>query len=158
MTHQEMVREFCQMIGAPTRTPPSLPRFRDEELRARLVLEEAVETAVALVGRERLRALVEHAVSKAKGERDLVDAIDGVCDLVYVALGTAEALDFDLAPHFAEVHRANMQKVNVPVDEHGKRGQKPDGWRPPDHLGVLGALNPRVSAILRVDEIRALRR
>jgi predicted HAD superfamily Cof-like phosphohydrolase len=38
----------------------------------------------------------------------------------------------DLAPHFEEVHRANMTKLAGPKREDGKQ-LKPEGWQPPDH-------------------------
>lgn len=92
--------------------------LRDVELRARLIEEEARETV------EAMRA------------GDLVETIDGLCDLVYVALGAACACGVDLEPYFAEVHRTNMAKDPDLKDETGKL-IKPPGWVPPNIRRLL---------------------
>jgi predicted HAD superfamily Cof-like phosphohydrolase len=72
---------------------------------------------------------------------DLVEAIDGMCDLLCVVYGTAAEFGIDLAPFWDEVHRTNMAKAGGPVREDGKR-LKPPGWTPPDIAGVLAAVAP----------------
>ena len=67
---------------------------------------------------------------------DLVGAIDGIVDLLYVTLGTAVAFGIDVAPFFAEVHRSNMAKTGGGLDAGGKV-TKPPGWVAPDIAGVL---------------------
>lgn len=130
---QDQVREFYLKLGAPT--CPAPPAFRDAMLRARLILEEAMETAVGLVGTTAAISVAQDFMKKeyTRGDRrpDLVEAVDGLCDLTYVTYGTAEALGVDLEPHFDVVHEANMQKENRPIDGHGKRGHKPEGWVDP---------------------------
>lgn len=97
------------------------PQIRRAELRADLILEEAVETFRAL------------------HRNDLAGAIDGLCDLIVVALGTACEMGVDLDPFWQEVHRTNMEKAGGPVREDGKR-LKPEGWQPPDIAGLLHTL------------------
>lgn len=81
-------------------------------------------------------------------EGDLPKMVDALCDLVYVALGTAHMHCVDFDAHWAEVQRANMAKArSTParegfVDPRSKRGHsldvvKPDGWKPPDHAPIL---------------------
>jgi predicted HAD superfamily Cof-like phosphohydrolase len=122
MTHvpQQMVEDWHRAMGAPVGTTPAIRR---PELRAELIWEEADETYTAIYG------------------GDLVAAIDGLCDLLYVVYGTAVEFGVDLAPFFAEVHAANLRKAGGPVREDGKIG-KPPGWTPPDIAGLLA----RVSA------------
>lgn len=94
------------------------PAIRRPELRAELIREEARETVEAI-------------------ERgDLVEAIDGMCDLLCVTYGTALEFGVNLAPYWDEVHRTNMAKQGGPVREDGKR-LKPPGWTPPDIAGLL---------------------
>jgi len=115
---QAMVRAFHDAIGAPNGETPAIRR---SDLRAALIEEEAAETCAAI------RA------------GDLVKAIDGLCDLIYVVVGTALEFGIDLEPFFAEVHRTNLAKINGPVREDGKR-LKPPGWKPPDIEGLLRTL------------------
>lgn len=81
--------------------------------------------------REELFELMDAAESG-----DLVSAIDGMVDLLYVIHGAAIEWGVDLDPFFDEVHEANMAKVGGPVREDGKR-LKPPGWKPPDIAAVL---------------------
>ncbi len=97
------------------------PAIRRPELRARLIEEEALETVTAI----RLG--------------DLVEAVDGLCDLLCVAYGAALEFGVDLRPFWDEVHRTNMAKQGGPVREDGKR-LKPEGWTPPDIAGLLAKL------------------
>lgn len=148
---QEQVRQFLRdVVRAPV--SPASPELRDAELRARLILEEAVETAVGLVGGQRAGDLVaEFGMKTGWDPPDLVEAVDGLCDLVYVALGTAEAIGIDLEPFWDLVHGANMAKTGEAVDGHGKRGGKPPGWRDPK-WGISALLEAHRRAGLGVGE------
>ena len=70
---------------------------------------------------------------------DLVEAIDGLCDIAVVTYGTAEDIGVDLEPFFDEVMRSNFAKVGGPVREDGKH-LKPPGWTSPDIAGVLAKM------------------
>lgn len=117
---QRMVKDFQSVIGKhsiETRPPDEDTR----KLRARLLEEECKETIEALEA------------------NDWEGVIDGLCDVIYIALGTAESYGVDLEPFFEEVHRANMAKFPggvVTINEHGKV-QKPADWKGPDHRRVL---------------------
>lgn len=114
---QGMVKEFHEAMGVTTGKTPAV---RDPALRWSLLREECGETGMAL------------------NKRDLPGIADGLCDLIYVALGTAVACGIDLAPIFEEVHRANMAKTGGGMREDGKI-LKPPGWTPPDVEGLLRA-------------------
>jgi predicted HAD superfamily Cof-like phosphohydrolase len=114
-SYQAMVKQFHHAFGSVIGRSPAI---RDEVLAARLIEEEAKETV------------------KALEEGDLVEAIDGICDLIYVAMGAAIRLGVDLDPYFHEVHRSNMAKVGGAVRADGKM-LKPEGWTPPDIAGIL---------------------
>lgn len=59
-------------------------------------------------------------------------------DLLYVTYGALLAFGVEPDGVFAEVHRANMQKVSGPKREDGKQ-LKPNNWRPADVSVVLNA-------------------
>ena len=65
-------------------------------------------------------------------------ALDGLVDLVYVALGTAYLHGFDFNEAWRRVHEANMKKIRAERAEDSIRGSvfdviKPEGWEPPSH-------------------------
>jgi DNA (cytosine-5)-methyltransferase 1 len=79
---------------------------------------------------------------------NLAEAADALADLVWVALGTAHMMGLPFNEVWAEVARANMEKVRASGadDPRSKRGSaldvvKPDGWRPPDHALAIGEAN-----------------
>lgn len=113
------------------------------ELRAKLIMEEAVETVAALGfsaygdimttdGEGRYVA----QFSKAHKAFNLLEYIDGLADLVYVTVGGAINAGINLQRHFDEVHAANMRKLSGPKRADGKQ-LKPEGWEGPNHLRVL---------------------
>lgn len=118
--------------------------IRDRALRAKLIMEEAVETVSALgfeVSASIHETRDENEVMIGRFYKDydephLLDFIDGLCDLVYVTLGAAVAAGVDLDGHFEEVHRANMTKLTGPKRKDGKI-MKPEGWKPPDHEKIV---------------------
>jgi stage V sporulation protein SpoVS len=87
------VRAFHEALDIPVGSSPALRRG---ELRAALIEEEASETVTAI------RA------------GDLVQAIDGLCDLLCVVHGAALEFGVDLTPFWREVHRSNMAKAGGP--------------------------------------------
>jgi predicted HAD superfamily Cof-like phosphohydrolase len=123
----EFHREVCGIEDSTT------PAIRRSDLRAALIMEEAVETCEASTGR---RIEWRYVDDEPSMEPDLIKAIDGICDLLCVTYGTALEYGIDTAPFWDEVHRTNMAKVGGPVREDGKRG-KPDGWVSPDIAGIL---------------------
>lgn len=71
----------------------------------------------------------------AYDQRDPVKFLDNICDLIWVSLGWAIAMEMPVDDAWQEVVRANLNKIhldgNVVRDENGKI-QKPAGWTPPD--------------------------
>lgn len=121
-------------------------------LRAKLIMEEAVETVAALgfAASAELFAPPEGALfhydqdftvaefSKYHDSYDEEAYVDGLCDLLYVTFGGAVNMGpvFDIEPHFDAVHAANMTKLTGPKREDGKQ-LKPEGWQPPDHESLF---------------------
>jgi len=112
MIFQADVQEFHEAMGQ-TVGDYLHPALADHALRADLITEEYSELMEAL------------------GNDDLIEAVDAMCDLIYVVLGTAVAAGVELIPAWYEVHGSNMQKAHGPVGENGKRLKPPD-WEPPD--------------------------
>ena len=107
----EMVTEFHRKFGHPVAIKPSVLKARIE-LRRELIKEECEETRDALLF------------------FDTQQTADGICDAIYVLIGTALECGIDLDPIFAEVHRSNMDKIGGTTREDGKT-LKPEGWKPP---------------------------
>jgi len=115
---QIAVEHFHEKFGHVVNHTPRLSRA---ELRASLIEEEAKETVAAI------------------REANFVEAIDGMCDLLYVVFGTAVEFGIDIQPFFDEVHRTNMLKVGGATREDGKT-LKPPGWEPPKIREIVQAL------------------
>lgn len=124
------VREFMKATGQPTpehADPDSVPL----QMRANLLLEECLETVEALG----FSLVVDEqypptfALRKVR-EPDWPEVIDGVCDVVYVAIGLLVTLGVNIGPYWHEVQRSNMAKVGGPIRDDGKL-LKPEGWKPP---------------------------
>jgi predicted HAD superfamily Cof-like phosphohydrolase len=133
---QQVAELHREVVNAPT--SPAEPKLRNPELRARLILEEAFETAVGLVGGYRATQLIGEQCREIDpaAKPDLVEAIDGCIDTLVVVYGTLEDIGVDAEPFFDEVHRANMAKRGGPMRADGKR-LKPQGWKPPNIAGLL---------------------
>jgi hypothetical protein len=117
---QQQVADFHRAFRVPQGGRPEL---RNGVFRAALIWEEALETMAAIA------------------ENDLTEAVDGLCDLIYVCLGAACEWGVDLQPLFDEVHATNMAKM--PPGPQGGKVRKPHGWQP-----------PRIAELLRLQEQR----
>lgn len=112
------------------------PMIRAGELRARLILEEAFETVEALLGCDSSVVTIKSVLKQFEDSApiceypDLVEAVDGGADLLYVTFGMFDALGVNAEPVFDIVHAANMTKVGAPKDANGKT-TKPPGFVPP---------------------------
>jgi predicted HAD superfamily Cof-like phosphohydrolase len=135
------VATFHWKFGVPVEQRPlRSPHAERVRLRARLMLEECIETLESMydrtdqetsltlsTARELLRDVVEYAPVKV----DLVGVADGIVDQVYVLCGTGLELGLGqcLPAVWEAVHEANMRKV---ADPGGGKVRKGPGWVPPD--------------------------
>ena len=76
---------------------------------------------------------------EAYDEDDLPEVIDGLIDLIVVAVGTLALMGVDSQAHWNEVLRANMAKESGVKPGRTMRYDlyKPEGWVPPDHEAIL---------------------
>lgn len=138
---QEKVATFHVALGQVDPVEPRDLTPEERMLRARLIMEEAIETSCALVGAVETDSLYDEfrdgVVSKhGAGAGDLAEIADGCIDLQVVASGTLLVAGIYDDPLIDEVMRANMAKVGGGKDAAGKF-LKPPGWLPPDVYGLL---------------------
>src|SRR5258706_10578638 len=106
---QQQVEEFHKAMEVPI---PHTIAFRNCDLRKRLIEEEVGELLGGIY------------------DGDMVATIDGICDSLFVILGTAIEFGIDIQPFWNEVCRSNMTKAGGGRDENGKV-KKPSWYEPP---------------------------
>lgn len=116
-TEQTQVKEWMAKFGQETPDKPCIPSLEVRKLRAKLILEEALETI------EGLGFVLSDAYDSAKyvidntreGQllfaADITLIADGIADSLVVQLGTAVACGIDIKPIFDEVMRSNWSKL-----------------------------------------------
>jgi predicted HAD superfamily Cof-like phosphohydrolase len=129
----------------------TMPPQETRELRAKLILEEALETIEGLGfsvhvedGSHLYHLAMDTLHLRSDESPNLEKIIDGCCDLHYVEVGTLCACGVPDIPHMAQVNCCNNAKfpkgkaimhATIP----GKFG-KPEGWQPPNHQQVQDQL------------------
>ena len=94
MSTADMLREFHTAYGLPLRSKPELGGLKEQYLRSALLDEETTEACIALLP-----------------DGNIAQVAQELADVVYVCYGTAVQFGIDLDAVLAEVHRANMSKV-----------------------------------------------
>lgn len=133
--------------GQTVPTVPIMPDLAIRVLRARLLLEETVETINAL-GCEVVMKDGELTVrNDFLRTPSIVETIDGCCDVSVIAIGTLSALGCPDGPFLAEVDAANLRKFEGDAhrDSHGK-WIKPSNFVGPNIEGRLAELRGHGSA------------
>ena len=145
--HQLRVNAF--MLAAKQQVPltPTLPNGDVRLLRAKLILEEALETVEALgfniftdmdgiqdTENLKLIPLDEYSMSPAK----FCEVVDGCCDVSVVTIGTLSALGVADEPVLKITDENNLAKFG-PGHSWREDGKlvKPSGHKPPDYYRHL---------------------
>ena len=115
---QELVLQFHKAFGIAISHKPKIPDKKTCELRKKLIEEEFNE------------------LKEAIDNNNMVEAADGLADLLYVIYGTAISFGLDMEPIFDEVHRSNMTKIGGHKREDGK-WIKPETYEPPDLISII---------------------
>lgn len=141
------ITDWMRDGGQTVADEATLPRRADRKLRARLILEEALETCRDLgfdvvqqgeTGHASLVSINSLHLLDEPNYIDPVGIIDGCCDLMVVTLGTLTTLGIESEPHMEEVLRANEEKfAGGVIRDSGGKILKPDGWQPPNHQQFL---------------------
>ena len=139
--HYARVKEFMQKVGQDTPEGAVIPDEKIRILRAKLILEEALETVAAMgvtvhVGGQEVAE--EELVYAAPNDVDLKEVVDGCADISVVTIGTLIAFGVDDEPVLEEVDASNLRKFGAGSyrREDGK-WMKPPGWTPPDIMGAI---------------------
>ncbi len=140
--HYERVRRFMEQAGQDTPSALTIPDEHTRLLRARLILEEALETVHALGVEVQLggqSVTFEECSFAAQGDTDLAGVVDGCADISVVTIGTLIAFGVDDDPVLREVDEANLRKFGPGgyTRDDGKWIKPPD-WHPPDIKRVIG--------------------
>lgn len=129
-----------QFMASAGQAVPPVPTPRDAEtrlLRAKLILEEALETVQALgvAVDSRHHGVIEEIDDlelQIVSEADMVDLVDGCCDLSVVTIGTLSAFGVADRGPMAEVCDANDSKIADGYRREDGKFCKGEGFRPPD--------------------------
>lgn len=129
------VAEFMLKANQTVPITPTIPSLEVRKLRARLILEEALEQVWALgLGAEMgdVSILIDRIHFYPFGDCDLVKVADGCADLKVVTVGTEIACGINGAPIFEEVMRSNFTKFEGgSIREDGKILKGPK-YEPPN--------------------------
>lgn len=131
--HQQMVKDMMELFEQEVPDQPSLVGY-PFMLRGKLIYEEALEFL------EASGIVYEDGEYRLEGVSDWQEMIDAICDILVVTYGAANAMGIDVAPFFAEVHRANMTKVidgKIIRRELDNKVLKPDDWQAPRIAALL---------------------
>lgn len=121
MDWQHQVATFMREVkGLDLPTKPIIPGPLHRDLCKALMHEELAELCAAL------------------DTGDMTEVADGLADLLYVTLYTANACGLHMDPIFMEVQRSNMAKKGGAKREDGKQ-LKPADWAPPDIANIVRA-------------------
>ena len=122
MTNFEKVGLFMKTFGQEIKLKSSLSSDKINSLRIGLIEEELGE----------LKQAIE--------QKNLLEVVDALTDILYVTYGAGHAFGIDLDECFHEVHRSNLSKLGEdfkPIKREDGKVLKPDTYSPPDLKTVL---------------------
>jgi len=145
--HQVSVEEFMYKAGQEVPSTPTMPSLEIRRLRAKLILEECLETIDALgfvaevLIKESAMGMTEPILVQGNNKPNLVEIIDGCCDIKVVTTGTLSACGLPDDPFQYEVDSNNLSKFGPghSIREDGKL-VKPPGHQPPAIQETLEAI------------------
>ena len=139
--HYNRVKTFMQKVGQDTPEIATIPDEKIRILRAKLILEEALETVDALgvsVEIEGTPLTEEGLRYSAPGEVDLKEVVDGCADISVVTIGTLISFGIDDEPVLQEVDASNLRKFSEgSYRRDDGKWMKPPGWTPPDIMAAI---------------------
>ena len=111
-----------------------------------LVREEAGELEEAMSAYNASENQQEEAQASA-------DALDAICDSIWVLIGLAKAMNLPLEWGWDAVASTNLKKIDpelgiVNRDQNGKI-MKPDRWVPPDMLRIVNESRGQTSSVFQ---------
>jgi len=142
--HYQLVEQFMKMAGQERLERPGEPSRATRLLRARLMMEETLETIRALG--VRVKCSVPGAdvdsfafLYIADGAFNLAEVVDGCCDVKVVTTGTLVACGVadEAAQRAVDLHNLGKFGPGHAIRADGKL-VKPPGYPAPDLSAVLG--------------------
>ena len=148
--HYANVREFMRKAGQDVEQMPIVPDSKTRHLRAKLILEECLETIEALGFRVTVRAEREIRVTlrmdqvtlhETEEGPNLTEIADGCADVSVVVTGTLIACGLPDKQLLSLVDQNNLAKFG-PGHSFNEDGKliKPPGHKPPDLRGFIANL------------------
>ncbi len=148
--HQSRVEKFMAFAKQDIPSSPTMPDEKTRELRAKLILEETLETIRDLgfsmaihngalhQGLELSKNLIDDIAFNPTGKETLSGIADGCADIIVVTTGTLSACGIADVSIQREVDKNNLAKFG-PGHSYREDGKlvKPPGHRPPDLEGVI---------------------
>lgn len=151
--HQARIERFMQGVGQDVPVSPSVPSEEVRVLRAKLILEEALETVRAMG--------LDPLLTNQHGTADTIyiddidfdvspdnirieEVIDGCCDLSVVTIGTLSAFGVPDAIFLEEIDCNNLSKVEGGYRREDGKWMKPDDWQPPSIMNILNHYWPNL--------------
>lgn len=107
-----------------------------DDFQTNLVGRQKGKYGVTFPDMDQLKHLAEE-VDETMRAGTIEDVVDGLVDVVYVALGMLVKMGVPPDLPFDAVHEANMKKIPMKTSRMEKDAVKPDGWAPPDHAAIL---------------------
>jgi predicted HAD superfamily Cof-like phosphohydrolase len=154
--HQKRIEQFMNLAGQDVPDKPIIPDEETRILRAKLIIEEALETVEALGvdinlvkylglktdGQQLSRTSLFNTGSELEfninGECDIKEVVDGCIDVSVVTRGTLSAFGVSDKELLKEVDKNNLAKFG-PGGYRREDGKwcKPKDHQPPDIKGIL---------------------
>jgi predicted HAD superfamily Cof-like phosphohydrolase len=137
--HQERIERFMMLAGQEVPASPVMPDPKIRKLRARLILEEALETLKGLGYQPVLKPWSKEWDVQEAYEPNLVEVADGCADLSVVTIGTLSACGVSDEGLLRLVDENNLAKFGRgSYQREDGKWVKPPGHQPPDIAGLLG--------------------
>ena len=149
--HQLRVIDFMRKAGQEVPVDPGIPDMDVRMLRAKLILEEAMETITALgidlnvrytgVGAGGMIPITKSSVRmehNMKRGPNFVEILDGCADISVVTYGTLVACGVADIPLIEAIDASNLDKFRGDAHRTSEgKWQKPSDWQPPNIMKVL---------------------
>lgn len=136
--HQKRVDEFMCLANQERPSHPIMPSVEVRQLRANLILEEALETIAGLGFTVQKSEVTGQLKPFALYEPNIVEVVDGCADISVVTIGTLSAFGVSDKPILEAVDAANLKKFGLGSykREDGKWVKPPD-FKPADIMSLL---------------------
>lgn len=134
--HYDRIKTFMKLAGQETPEEPITPSLEIRKLRAKLILEEALETIYAL-GFEIEQQDNHKFWMNEVTHFNQIEVVDGCCDISVVTIGTLIACGVPDDIFLREVDQNNIEKIqNSTIRDDGKLVKDPD-HKPPKIQEIL---------------------